>query len=246
MFNLIKANVLYSHKREGVRLLLASSVWIYIFFLLCLLCPEIVSWDGERIAYVSFAEIIFRMNTSVCVHVLLLVSIASSFLYEEKKYGQIWFYRDVDRTKVFYAKTLVLVMLYLEYVVLLSVNSAVAYFFLYAPRYDIFTGTVMDINGIYSVLAIVCIVMADILRLFVGIFIAASKNIASTIAGVLAYHVVANVAKKVRPVNLLFVEGYLFDDALSNSEILINSLMVFGISLLLFTHFARKRFAYMD
>lgn len=238
-------------KRRDVKLFMAFTFLPFITSMLMNAEGIETTFKADKtVSFISFLASNLTFQMSMVLPILILSFVIYSVFREEFDSGIMFLYKDIKRNLIFKAKVTSIISLYAIYSLTTTLISAIAYYFMAAPRYH-FSGNLLpsDVQALQSIILQLLAVVA--INLIVIMLVSAlSLKFRGGVAAMAGVFLAlwANVAPQFTTVRYLFPTGYAtmleqFNFPLALVISLVISLLYFTIAYIFtYRNFLKKEF----
>ncbi|WP_390579794.1 hypothetical protein [Staphylococcus pseudintermedius] len=209
-------------------LLKMRSSWLYLLFGLFPLILFIVSFfntnfmqlSGEKgsLSFMEFFSSVFVIQNNAVIPLVVLTYIIGLNFHTEKETGQLYFYKDLQRTKLFNSKLLSLLFLYILFIIVLIIGSLILYYFhinnTSLSSHELFPDSKSDLE--FAIIEFLGTFFIQILCILLAILLSISLPNGYTILGVLFFFIISSIAPFLSTLKFIFPNGY--QEKLTNSN----------------------------
>lgn len=209
MSNLIMAELWGMVRNKKCYVVLGVSLWVYIFVGAAIANPDMLILSGTNVNIVSYFGIMLQISEALFLGVGLSVYYAASVLNKQIENGQIWYYKSYTLGKLYFAKTLNVIIVFGTYWFLNLVNLSIAYYVFFTKQYpEVFVNMVGEVTN-WDVVFIGVMLVQQIVQLLVGYIVSIEFGATYGILAALGYCLLGKVSDKFRMIKWLFPINYL-------------------------------------
>ncbi|REH95040.1 hypothetical protein DOS77_00775 [Staphylococcus felis] len=199
-------------KMKGSWLYLAFGVFPLILFIVAFFNTNFMQLSGEKhsLSFLEFFSSVFVIQNNAVIPLVILTYIIGLNFYSEKVKGQLYFYKDLPRMKLFNSKLLSLLVLYFLFIIVLFVSSLILYY-LHINNMDLsahqfFPNNQSDVQ--YVFIEFFGTFFVQILCILLAILLSISLPNGYTILGVIGFYILSSIAPFLKSLKFVFPNGY--------------------------------------
>ncbi|MCD8826336.1 hypothetical protein NQ035_05315 [Staphylococcus gallinarum] len=209
-------------------LLKIKATWLYLafgllplaLFLIMYLNPNFMNISGEKhtLGCLEFFSMVFSLQDSTIISMIILIYVVSLNFYTEKEKGQLYFYKDLPKGRLLNSKLCALLLLYLMFVLILFLSSVTIYY-TQITHTDLASHHFLplsDDSWNYIVVEFLGTLYVQIICIFLSVILSIHFPNGYTIFGAIGFIIITSITPLFKGVKYIFPNGYL--KSLSNSN----------------------------
>ncbi|SCT43563.1 hypothetical protein [Staphylococcus caeli] len=199
-------------KMKGSWLYLAFGLFPLILFIVAFFNTNFMQLSGEKhsLSFLEFFSSVFVIQNNAVIPLIILTYIIGLNFYSEKVKGQLYFYKDLPRTKLCNSKILSLLVLYFLFIIVLFVSSLMLYYFhisnMEISAHQFFPSSQSDLQ--YVLLEFFGTFFVQILCILLAVLLSISLPNGYTILGVIGFYILSSIAPFLKSLKFVFPNGY--------------------------------------
>ncbi|MEB8123827.1 hypothetical protein NGH92_03225 [Staphylococcus succinus] len=220
-------------KMKASWLYLAFGMFPLILFIVAFFNTNFMQLSGEKhsLSFLEFFSSVFVIQNNAVIPLVILTYIIGLNFYSEKIKGQLYFYKDLHRAKLFNSKLLSLIYLYLIFILILLISSLILYYFhinnMELSAHRVFPSNMSDLQ--YVIIEFLGTFCIQILCIMLAVLLSINLPNGYTILGVLAFFIISSIAPFLKSLKFIFPNGY--QEQYTNSNFGSVFILIIGIFL---------------
>ena len=212
MSKLILAELWGLVKDRKFYVILATSLWVYIFVGAAIANPDMLTMSGTNVNIVSYLGLMTQISDTLFLVVGLTIYYAASVVNKQIENGQIWYYKCYTPGKLYFAKTINIIIIFGTYCLLNLVNLSIAYYVFFTQQYPtVFVRGAGEVTS-WDIAFIGFMLIQQTVQLLVGYIVSIKFGATYCILSALGYYLLGKVSSKIRLIKWLFPINYLSMD----------------------------------
>ncbi|OEK72117.1 hypothetical protein AST00_01245 [Staphylococcus equorum] len=199
-------------KMKGSWLYLLFGLFPLILFIVAFFNTNFMQISGEKhsLSFLEFFSSVFVIQNNAVIPLVILTYIIGLNFYSEKVKGQLYFYKDLQRAKLFNSKVFSLLLLYFLFIFVLFASSLMLYIFhinnMELSSHQFFPSSKSDIQ--FVIVEFLGTFFIQLLCIILAVFLSISLPNGYTILGVLGFFIVSSIAPFLKSLKFIFPNGY--------------------------------------